>query len=99
MLFLSEADVKKDSNFTIEIVSHVLTRLQAMFVNLASTDFHMVFDNTCRENKNNNVFRDCMYLTATKLVRSCTALSLMAGHTHKDIDQMLGRACKYVEHI
>ena len=100
ILLLAEADRKKNSDFTCQVIAHVLTKLKAQGQGCAPEDLHLRInlDNTARENKNQQVFRFLGWLVATKKVKRCSVTFLRTGHTHEYIDQFLGRLCKYIWH-
>lgn len=90
MVFVADPDTPKDGNYTIECLAHALTRLHAMRVDLAKVRWHVQADNTCRETKNNWVFRWLAILTCMFGFDSCNLEFLRPGHTHEDIDQFFG---------
>jgi hypothetical protein len=98
MVFVSEADRKKDSNCTIQYLANILTRLVKQGVDLRQTHFRINFDNTSRENKNTKVFRFLCWLVASRRVGKLTVSCLRSGHTHELIDQWLGRICRWIWH-
>lgn len=58
----------------------------------------MQADNTCRENKNNNLLRWLASLVCVRRVRSARLCFLMSGHTHEDIDQLWGVLAQHLVH-
>lgn len=97
-LFVSEADRKKDSNYTMNLLSYALTQLRDMGVPLHRAVVHVGMDNTGRENKNSLNARFYMFLVATGRVRAIRNVYLRTGHTHELIDQFLGELCKHILH-
>ena len=57
LMYLSDADLPKNSSVMIEIMSHVLTKLQQQSCCLAQHHLHIQADNTSREMKNNPFLR------------------------------------------
>ena len=98
--YVTEADRKKDSNFTCQVLAHILTRLKETGPGLDPRKIHLRInmDNTCRENKNQKVMRFGAWLVATRRVDELTFSFLRTGHTHELIDQWLGRMCKHIWH-
>ena len=96
--YVTEADQKKDSNYTCQLLAHILTRLKETGAGVDPRKIHLRInmDNTCRENKNQKVFRFGAWLVATKRVKELTFSFLRTGHTHELIDQWLGRVCRHV---
>ena len=68
-VYVSEADRKKDSNYTIHILANIITRLRNFGVNMSETHLRINLDNTCRENKSQKVFRYLAWLVSTGLVK------------------------------
>ena len=89
-LGISNPDIPKDSNTNIEIISRsidaVLTQQNTLPLHL-----HLQLDNSCRENKNQKVFRWAMMLIQKGVFRSITLAFLRKGHTHEDLDGVFGQ--------
>jgi len=97
-LFVTDSDVKKDSNLSIELQSFVLTKLRSEGVDVNRAILNIQADNTCRENKNNHTLKWCGFLVATGRVQEVVQSYLPTGHTHEDIDQWFGRVARHLLH-
>ena len=96
MMGITEADVKKDSNTSIELLAHALEKLAASGVRLEATDLVVQADNTCRECKNNPMIRFLAAQVSCGHLRSATMSYLRSGHSHEDIDQVFGRLAQHI---
>jgi len=97
-IVVCEPDVKKDSNLTIDILASALQDLALGGTAVADYEFVVQADNTCRENKNNNLLRWLASLVCVRRVRSARLCFLMSGHTHEDIDQLWGVLAQHLVH-
>lgn len=89
-LYLTESDVPKDSNYSMECVCCALQQASRT-MNLAEVDLTIQCDNTTRELKNGHVLRLCAGLVSNGTVRSVAVSCLRAGHSHEDVDQLFGQ--------
>jgi hypothetical protein len=89
-LSISPPDVPKDTNTNIEAISRVL---DAVLERCKSLPNHLMLqlDNTCRDNKNQKMFRWGIRCVQTGVFRSVTLHFLRKGHTHEDIDGVFGQ--------
>ena len=83
MVAVSRADFPKNTNVTIELAAHALTRLKAS-VDLRKAHIHLQLDNTSSSNKNNILMRYCAHMTSRGNVASMDVMFLRTGHTHED---------------
>ena len=97
-LYLTEADVPKDSNTSMEIISHCIEQLSCR-VNLEHTDLQIQCDNTTREIKNSHILRYCAGLVSSGVVRSMRVSTLRSGHSHEDIDQLFGQVAAHLRSL
>ena len=81
---VSRADFPKNTNVTIELAAHALTKLKASGLNLRKAHIHLQLDNTSSSNKNNMLMRFCAYMTSSGNVASMDVMFLRKGHTHED---------------
>jgi hypothetical protein len=96
-IYVTDPDVPKDSNLTCEILANILTHLKDMSVSLSSdVVLHIQGDNTCRENKNNTTMKFAAALVGFSRVVVAEQEYLITGHTHEDIDQLLGRLARFL---
>jgi hypothetical protein len=86
-----EANIEKGSNLTLEVLTRALDRvLPATGGNGFPTHFWMQCDNAGGENKNQWVLRWLALLVDRGVFRSCVFSTLQVGHTHEDLDGLLG---------
>ena len=94
--YLTEADVPKDGNTSIEIFAHTLALL-AQKVDIKQLDIQLQCDNASRELKNNHVFRYAAGLVSAGVVKSVRVSCLRTGHSHEDIDQLFGQIAAHLK--
>ena len=94
---VSEANMKKYSNFSIELLAFVYSKLVNMGVRMEHAEVFVQVDNTSRENKNNHLMRFYAFLVASRKVLAATNSYLESGHTHEDIDQVHGQICEEIK--
>ena len=92
---ISPPDLPKDSNASIELISHSLTVLQKQDANLRDLHVNIQSDNTCRECKNSPMIRYLSSLVSSRTIRSAALNCLRSGHSHEDIDQMFGQLATF----
>ena len=89
-IFITEADLPKDANFSTECVACALN-LASKSLHLPTTDVIIQCDNTSRELKNGHFLRFCAAAVSNQTVRSMGVSCLRTGHSHEDIDQLFGQ--------
>ena len=80
VVYVTESDAKKDSNLTAEILADILGRLHHEGVDLSRVVLTVQADNTCRETKNNYIFRLAGWLVGGRRVKECILSFLSTGH-------------------
>lgn len=93
---VSPADLPKDSNSCIELISHSLTLLKRKGAPLKEMHVNVQSDNTCRECKNSLMLRYMAALVSSGVVGSAALTCLRAGHSHEDIDQVFGQLSRHI---
>ena len=93
---VSDADLKKDANTSIEMLCHSLTKLSHSGVKLEESRINLQCDNTSRELKNNVCMRWAASLVSAGVLGSFTLSALRSGHSHEDIDQFHGSLAKFL---
>lgn len=93
---ISPPDLPKDSNASIELISHSLTVLQKQGANLRDLHVNIQSDNTCRECKNSPMIRYLSSLVSSRTIRSAALNCLRSGHSHEDIDQVFGQLATFM---
>ena len=94
---IGEPTVPKDSNTQVELLSHLLTRLQKKHgLDLSRMRVTIKCDNCCGELKNNPVLRWLTSLVSSSTIRAARLRNLRSGHPHEDIDQMFGSLTQYL---
>lgn len=97
LVFVSDADMRKDGNYTCELLAHALNCLRDMNVPLGTeVSLHLQADNTCRENKNNLVMKFCAAITGFRCIDASEQDYLKSGHTHEDVDQWFGQLARFL---
>lgn len=99
MLSIAEADIRKDSNQSIELIAHALQRLRDNGVDVSNSRLHIQADNTSREVKNGMVLRWLCGQVSASLLSSAECNFLRSGHSHEDIDQMFGSLACYLRRV
>lgn len=84
-LYLSDANIPKDSSWCTDILCNALDEL-GRSVDLRTVRFVAQSDNTTREVKNNTILRAMGYFVATRRLHSAELRTLRVGHSHEDID-------------
>ncbi|CAE7359672.1 unnamed protein product [Symbiodinium sp. CCMP2592] len=95
-LALTEPTVPKDSSTQLELLSHVLTRVQASGCKLQNMRLTVQCDNCCRELKNNQTLRWMASLVSRRILRAARLCNLRSGHSHEDIDQAFGSCAAFL---
>ena len=88
--YVSEPDLKKDSNTSIEQVAHSLQKLHHAGTRLPDTHLVVQADNPCRECKNSMLLRFLGAQVSCGNLVSATLTFLRSGHSHEDLDQIFG---------
>ena len=91
VFMITPPETHKDSNTSIELLSHCLTKLKQLGAFLPQMHINVQSDNTCRECKNSMMMRWISSLVSSRCVRSGSLTCLRSGHSHEDIDQHFGR--------
>ena len=92
---ISDSNLKKDSNTSIELVAHSLQLLKrTSTVPLSETHVQLQADNTCRELKNAMLLRWAGGQVGCNNILKFTASFLRSGHSHEDLDQVFGSLSK-----
>ncbi|CAE7525393.1 cofG [Symbiodinium sp. CCMP2592] len=94
-LFLSEHNQPKNSSAMIEMMSHALTVISQQCA-LKYVSLNIQSDNTVREMKNNPFAKWMASLVSHGNLRECSLRNLRSGHSHEDVDQLFGRAAKWL---
>ena len=92
---VSDSNMPKDSNASVELLAHGLTVLKQMGAPLHEMHIGVQSDNTCREVKNSQCLRFLGALVSGRIVRSSSLSCLRSGHSHEDIDQCFGWLSKF----
>ena len=88
--FVADADVRKDPNSTIEMISRVIEQAKTALASrgaMMPRHLWLQVDNTTRENRNTTVLTFLSYLTSRHCFRTATWAGMQVGHTHIDQDQ------------
>ena len=96
VFLVTPPETHKDSNTSIELLSHTLTVLKRLGAHLPSLHINIQSDNTCRECKNSMLMRWMTSLVASQAVQSMSLGCLRSGHSHEDIDQHFGRLSQWL---
>ena len=99
LMAVSEPDLKKDSNTSIEIIAHAIERLRMRGVRLSEVHLNIQADNTCREVKNSMLLRFAASQISCGNLLSIKASFLRTGHSHGDIDQVFGSLAQYLVRV
>lgn len=70
VFYVSASDTRKDGSASVEMLAHMLTRLQRKGVPLSQTHLVLQRDNTCREFKNHCGLRFCASQVSSKNLAS-----------------------------
>lgn len=95
-LYISEPDLPKDSNTTIEVIMDALHQLKLKGVPLHQCNITVQGDNTCRELKNGIAMRWASSLVSDSVVQSLSLSFLRSGHSHEDLDQAFGQTADWI---
>lgn len=94
---LSNPDVQKNSDASIETLAHALTLLEKEHgVALSQCHIHVQADNTAREIKNNYFLRWSACQVSCGNVGALSVRFLRTGHSHEDVDQAFGRLARHL---
>ena len=96
VFMITPPETHKDSNTSIELLSHCLTKLKQLGAFLPQMHINVQSDNTCRECKNSMMMRWISSLVSSRCVRSGSLTCLRSGHSHEDIDQHFGRLSQWL---
>ena len=94
--YISEPNLCKDSNTSIEILSHCLTDVRDAGFQLSSSKVCIQADNTCREVKNGITMRWLSALISDNIIKEAQMTFLRSGHSHEDVDQVFGHCADWV---
>lgn len=93
---ISHPETMKDSNASIETLSHALHLLETKRgVCLRGCSLSIHADNICREVKNNFFFKWAAAQTSSGNIRNVCVRFLRSGHSHEDVDQCFGRLSRH----
>lgn len=94
--YVSEGDLCKDSNTSLEILSHTITSLKKSEYDLASATVTIQSDNTAREVKNGICMRWASAIVSDCVAKEVILSFLRTGHSHEDVDQAFGQAADWI---
>lgn len=89
-LAVSDADMLKDTNNNVEVISRLLSTVFDKHKGLPQ-GLHLQQDNTSRECKNQYIVNWAAKLVALRVFSWVTLSYLITGHTHEDIDGTFGQ--------
>ena len=89
-LAVSDADMLKDTNNNVEVISRLLSCVYDRHQGLPQ-GLHLQQDNTSRECKNQYIINWAVKLVALRVFSWVTLSYLITGHTHEDIDGTFGQ--------
>ncbi len=89
-LAVMDADMRKDTNNNVEVISGMLEQIQVTHGALP-LGLHLQQDNTCRECKNQKVIKWACKLVALGVFQWITFGYLIVGHTHENLDGTFGQ--------
>ena len=89
-LAVADADMPKDTNNNVEVISRLLSRVYDKHGGLP-LGLHLQQDNTARECKNQFMVNWAAKLVAMNVFEWVTLSYLITGHTHEDIDGTFGQ--------
>ncbi len=89
-LAIMDADMRKDTNNNVEVISRMLEQIHAAHGALPM-GLHLQQDNTCRECKNQKIIKWACKLVALGVFRWITLGYLIVGHTHENLDATFGQ--------
>lgn len=92
-LFLSDENLKKDSQTSMEVLSLSLEHLFSQCSSFPLT-LHLQQDNCYREGKNKFMFRFLLILQILGIFRFTAAGFLRTSHSHDDVDQVFGQVAR-----
>lgn len=90
---ISDEDVKKNSETSIELVTLALCDLLSSSTTLPLV-FHLQQDNCYREGKNRFMLNFMLLLTVLGIFRQTSLGFLRTAHSHEDIDQCFGQVAR-----
>lgn len=96
IFLITPPETHKDSNTSIELISHAVTKLKKLGCHLPSTHIGIQSDNTSREVKNSMTVRYLSSLVSSRTVRSASLSNLRSGHSHEDVDQYFGQLSRFL---
>eukprot|EP00434_Breviolum_minutum_P027937 symbB.v1.2.024718.t1/scaffold2362.1/size81346/1 len=94
--YVSEGDLCKDSNTSLEVLSHTITSLKKSEYDLASATVTIQSDNTAREVKNGICMRWASAIVSDCVAKEVILSFLRTGHSHEDVDQAFGQAADWI---
>ena len=83
MVAVSRADFPKNTNVTVELATHTLTKLNASSLDMRKADIPLQLDNMSSSDKKNILMRYCASMTSSGHVASMGVVFLRKGHTHE----------------
>lgn len=95
-LHLSDEDLKKNSETSIELVARALSEVVDSFGNVP-IQIHLQQDNCYREGKNKFMLQFFLLLSILGAAKYLTLGFLRTGHSHEDIDQCFGQISRALQ--
>ena len=95
--YVSEPNLCKDSNTSIEILAHCLTSWRDSGQPLSTTRVVVQADNTCTEIKNGISMRWMSVLVSDNIIKEGVFCFLRSGHSHEDVDQCFGQCSDWIK--
>ena len=83
MVAVSRADFPKNTNVTIELATHTLTRLKASSLDMRKAHIPLQLDNMSSSDKKNILMRYCAHMTSSGNVAFMDVLFLWKDHTRE----------------
>ena len=95
-LSLSDEDLKKDSQTSIELIARALSEVVDSF-GVVPLQIHLQQDNCAREGKNQFMLSFFLLLTTLGVCKYASLGFCRVGHSHEDIDQAFGQISRILQ--